>query len=536
MEACIKTELNLLGGSEDWFYGQQNRSNQVQKSTKNALNKKKVKLERSLFEESLGCFVIYKRQNEALQKCKQEGPLSRVFAFEHSIYHPGKRHFLVSTVERFWHWYKKQSCASFYELIPQNCPARLYFDLEFYRETNPEAKEKELIDTFNNSVTEVFMEMFQINFNPEKEMVVLDASTPTKFSEHVIVHIRDNQVFPSNISIKLFIQHLKQKMLSGDGCVWNESGTKRVTLFDEAVYSSNRNFRLYLSSKLGKNNPLVLSKRCQFYAQRREISKKQIFLDSLVVPANYRNYGNILQVLVDEKKEYSYNQNLVPKLLPINGQEHLSREEIDLSVGYGATSPFPALDEHIIMINRQWKANACIRQWKIRVNKYINSRYIIYYVSCRSLRIAHCRYCFNINREHRSNGIYWAVDLDRLHCFQKCFDVDCQGISSNYFPLPTFVRNSILVTKDQFIGKENELKMPNKTIEGNMMKSDKISENVLLELISEAKAKNKIKVENQMIRSYGQIDNLSLKTIKNEQEFMELADDDLLRAFEIEKD
>lgn len=49
----------------------------------------KQKPKQSLLEDSLGCFVIYKRQNDALLKYEQEGPMARVFAFEYSVYHPG---------------------------------------------------------------------------------------------------------------------------------------------------------------------------------------------------------------------------------------------------------------------------------------------------------------------------------------------------------------------------------------------------------------------------------------------------------------
>ncbi|VDN40095.1 unnamed protein product, partial [Gongylonema pulchrum] len=31
--------------------------------------------------------------------------------------------------------------------------------------------------------------------------------------------------------------------------------------------------------------------------------------------------------------------------------------------------------------------------------------------SCCIFKISHCRYCFNIGREHRSNGVYWVQEL-----------------------------------------------------------------------------------------------------------------------------
>ena len=68
------------------------------------------------------------------------------------------------------------------------------------------------------------------------------------------------------------------------------------------VYTRNRNFRLYLSCKLGKNNPLlVAAENCfnppslamaahnknvmQRKRQQKRSSQQQIFLDSLITVA-----------------------------------------------------------------------------------------------------------------------------------------------------------------------------------------------------------------------------------------------------------
>ena len=55
---------------------------------------------------------------------------------------------------------------------------------------------------------------------------------------------------------------------------------------DMGVYTKNRNFRLYLSKKLGKNNPLVLSSNNTYKPHCTENqhhkAEKQLFLDSLI--------------------------------------------------------------------------------------------------------------------------------------------------------------------------------------------------------------------------------------------------------------
>ena len=45
------------------------------------------------------------------------------------------------------------------------------------------------------------------------------------------------------------------------------------------------------------------------------------------------------------------------------------------------------------------------------------------------------RYCGNVRRQHRSNGVYIVVDY-RDRCFyQKCFDPDCRNYRSEPEPL-----------------------------------------------------------------------------------------------------
>ncbi|VDM46287.1 unnamed protein product [Toxocara canis] len=413
----VNEYVNLNEENLSWFYGAKKvKKSDKDRASKSDTNGGETKQTRfSLFEESLGCFKVFWRQRDALTKRNEEGPQSRVFSFEHALSNSGRRRYLVSTVERFWRWYESREDASFYEIIMNDCPSRLYFDLEFYRESNADANESQLISAFNDCVKETLNEVFQIKINPDKAMVVLDASTKTKFSEHVIVHLPGGCLFPSNVSMKKsFIDVLEAKMHdSNRGIVWNRDATKKTTLCDTAVYTMNRNFRLYLSSKLGKNNPLILSKRCRYYQKNlSKVPKKQIFLDSLVIPSYEVKSTNVLETL--SLNSGSIERNLHPIVLdiPVDNSSNCNGNFVDYMSGHGATSPFPMLDYHIIAINR-------------------------------FDFLAGCRYCFNVGREHRSNHVYWVVDLERFYCFQKCFDVDCHGISSNYFPLPYFVRASI---------------------------------------------------------------------------------------------
>jgi len=46
------------------------------------------------------------------------------------------------------------------------------------------------------------------------------------------------------------------------------------------------------------------------------------------------------------------------------------------------------------------------------------------------------RYCSNIGREHKSNNVYFIVDVKTLTFYQACYDPDCKGFQSSPKALP----------------------------------------------------------------------------------------------------
>uniref|UniRef100_A0AC34QPU3 Uncharacterized protein n=1 Tax=Panagrolaimus sp. JU765 TaxID=591449 RepID=A0AC34QPU3_9BILA len=64
-----------------------------------------------------------------------------------------------------------------------------------------------------------------------------------------------------------------------------------VVIFDNQVYSKNQQFRLFLSSKAGKDAVLKLYKNCNFYGTIQD--NETIFFDSLVVPNDYYKFPRL---------------------------------------------------------------------------------------------------------------------------------------------------------------------------------------------------------------------------------------------------
>ncbi|ETN81793.1 hypothetical protein NECAME_02083 [Necator americanus] len=362
--------------NDSWFYGppkkKQAMSPIVAKGGTSGASSREGFKRASLVEKSLGEMETFPKQRLALAKLDESSKIfknSRVFSFECSkdsretFISAGERRYLVSTLERFWAWYSSLKERHLYELITESTPCRLYFDLEYSKDTNPNIDHEVAYQFFMNTLKRQLKFEYDMEVEPDKETV----------------------------------------------------------LFDSAVYTKNRNFRLYLSSKLGKSTVLMLADYCKFYGSSNP-SDRQIFFDSLCVPANAEEFPVLKLLEIKDHEEVKLCQN---RVLSVAKMKECS-----------GPSPYPQLDEFMLMIWRKWNQSVYIRQWRSAVNDQGIITSITYYP-------AKCRFCFNIGREHKSNGTYWNVNLERNDFCQKCFDVECRGISSNLFPLPSFIVNSL---------------------------------------------------------------------------------------------
>ncbi|KAJ3286866.1 hypothetical protein HK104_008853 [Borealophlyctis nickersoniae] len=200
----------------------------------------------------------------------------------------------------------------FYELIREGAPCRLYFDLEFEFEFNQHADPSSMIDTFKSFIIDEIHEHYGIHCTRD-DIVDLTSTTDKKFSRHLIVHV-PNAVFKNNAHVGQFVRRLWAKIeyMSREA---NEDGEERerarrlfvrddkgeVRLFvDDGVYSRNRNFRIYLSSKIGKQSILLPSTESGKNPPKVSVdpdggvaiadedkSHYQFFLDSLVCAVGY---------------------------------------------------------------------------------------------------------------------------------------------------------------------------------------------------------------------------------------------------------
>uniref|UniRef100_A0AAF6Z5P7 DNA-directed primase/polymerase protein n=3 Tax=Bos TaxID=9903 RepID=A0AAF6Z5P7_BOVIN len=199
--------------------------------------------------------------------------------------------------------------------------------------------------------------------------------------------------------------------------VKNDMGEKRLFV-DLGVYTRNRNFRLYKSSKIGKYVALEVAEDNKFFPiQSKNISKEnQYFLSSLVSNVRFSDALRILTCDVPQSKQR----------VQCFSRTGTSVEAIE---GFQC-SPYPEIDQFVLSLVNKNGIKGGIRRW----NYFFPEELLVY-------DICKYRWCENIGRAHRSNNIMILVDLKNEVWYQKCHDPVCkaENFKSDCFPLPAEV-------------------------------------------------------------------------------------------------
>ena len=249
---------------------------------------------------------------------------------------------------------------------------------------------------------------------------------------------------------------------------------KRTFFADLGVYTKNRAFRILGSCKYGKTASLKVAKVDRFgfkdaYSEKimdSRIAYQDLWLQKLstyfVLPCdvyssdgagqselNREVYG--LLPAIEESDPYCGwdipSCSLVPPFatLPRGGgadtafsgaglrkAKPLSAQVLARSMHRGQASMFPALDEYMTTVAASiGQVRGVLSSWELSATSHrdfprLKLRY----------QVQHNRWCGNINRAHKSNGIFLEVELMSGEWTQSCFDVDCKGYKSPTVAIP----------------------------------------------------------------------------------------------------
>ncbi|EGD78946.1 hypothetical protein PTSG_01919 [Salpingoeca rosetta] len=199
-----------------------------------------------------------------------------------------------------------------------------------------------------------------------------------------------------------------------------------VWFVDLGVYTRNRTFRLYLSSKQGKTAVLQLARDCSAQITARagtEAWHHQVFERSLVCNVEYTEDTRILTCTDGAGGRAGSNISRggcdASQRLSMAASKDHSGTAITQTVSPGSyeATPYPDVDAFIVRVASRGAARqASIRRWTL----FPASKVISY-------DIAHARYCHHVMREHKSNGVYYVVNLLTGVYYQKCYDPDCRA-------------------------------------------------------------------------------------------------------------
>ncbi|KAM8969219.1 DNA-directed primase/polymerase protein isoform X1 [Sarcophilus harrisii] len=441
-------------------------------------------------EDPSSVWKLFHRQAQAfsfVRTCKED---VHVFALEHKV-GDGQRIYLVTTYSQLWYYYKsRKNLMHCYEVIPENAVCKLYFDLEFSKLANPGADGKEMVALLIKHVCRALQELFNVNCSAE-DVLNLDSSTDEKFSRHLIFQLH-NVAFKNNIHVGNFVKKFLQPVIALDDSkinkkipevtghiltsskiivkpeisfknasedkntaksqplnsskiedlstseqngadlsfliVKNKGGDDHLFV-DVGVYTRNRNFRLYKSSKLGKCVPLEVAEDNKFFPKySKNVSEEnQYFLSSLVTNIRFSDTLRILtcDVPLSKQKRIECLNNACIKEGIIEGFQ---------------CSPYPEIDNFVLSLVNRNGIKGGIRCW----NYFFPEELLVYDIS-------KYRWCGNIKRAHKSNNIMILVDLKNEVWYQKCHDPVCraENFKSDCCPLPPEVCLLYLFKEDE---------------------------------------------------------------------------------------
>ena len=169
----------------------------------------------------------------------------------------GGRSFFAAPASTCWSTYSQidPSQRHWYELIRESHPCHLSVDLEFLWTDFPGLDGAAMVVTLLEAVHFILESTFNIRRSNQYESVYeFDSTTADKFSRHLIIPIeqcawRDNREVEA--FVQLVMNHMRSHRLDQPAyqCMFNGIDDKSCFV-DLAVYTANRNFRLFFQASL----------------------------------------------------------------------------------------------------------------------------------------------------------------------------------------------------------------------------------------------------------------------------------------------
>ena len=229
-------------------------------------------------------------------------------------------------------------------------------------------------------------------------------------------------IFKDNQSCKDFVLSFLDALPPSDKFNFNvfDSHNELGSMIDMRVYNRNQNFRIMLSSKFGKNTPLLLSRE-NVYKWKNQ---RDLFLDSLVSVRGY--HVNTEQIAAKLPHGIFSVGNLESEL-----DDHSAPETNDSKLDdHRAPGEDPPEMTRTVDHLKNFLVNelGCgeVRKVKFFANRNTGKSMFVF-------DFYNFRYCKNIGRKHSHNNVYFVFCCAKLVLYQKCYK--CLGYRSQDIPI-----------------------------------------------------------------------------------------------------
>ena len=362
----------------------------------------------------------FDRQVDALKLLSETERPDRIGVL---VYHrqDGKRRFCVCSWEKFITKYLTIDAGlrHFYEVVREDVPAKLHLDVDVFLQEGMELNTSLRIEILIKATINGLRKTYNLDVS-RTEVLQMDSSTSEKCSQHIVF---PTVVFANNIECGHFMKKLadeaRQFLDAGEpsSMIENLELSEIVQLFvprdgrlyflcDLGIYTRNRQFRLWRSSKLGKNSYLEIADENQYWA-----STTNSFLVASLVTNVSMNTVN--------------GPNLVCS--PPRNHRPVKTPAITTNEATPLASSTPELDNFVMQqIRSDTNYEMCVIS---KVVEFKNDGCVLY-------KVKGSRWCQNVNRQHTSNRPYFCANLKEGTMYQMCHSRQCLGYRSQWRSIP----------------------------------------------------------------------------------------------------
>ena len=352
-------------------------------------------------------FRWFDKQDAALNHCRsQEGDENGVFVLHRF---DGRRRFVSCPYSEFCKKYLAldPELCHFFEVIREDIPARLYFDIDVKKSPLFSIASFILIDMLLKCLDHFLYDKFGLRCNQD-EVLILDSSSNEKFSLHFIF---PKVIFYNNLEVGLFVKAMANTapdflfMTTGD-----ESKTSFVS--DLSVYTRNRHFRLWKSSKLGSNRFLRIAEENKYPIT----SSEQVFFDSVISLPRFKNDQGLLRFQSSPEQQV--------RVMPLSTVTSNSLP----------VTRYPDLYQFVL---RHIRAHPKYAHVTIpEIIEHPHGRWLTF-------PIKGSKWCDHVNRCHKNNRPYFSVSLDTSCIYAMCHSNNCSGYRSPLASVPQELINQV---------------------------------------------------------------------------------------------